>query len=128
MYVEEKFGQEAMHQFVNDRLKKNISNNFPIIPLYGSTAKNKSGNDVYYKAAHVLHSIRYIIGKELLWESLKEFLSMPKELENNQTTTKEFISLLNENSNTDLEWVFNQYILLSDVPTFSNICGKISLE
>ena len=117
MYVEEKFGQEAMHQFVKDRLKKNISNTFPIIPPHGSTAKNKSGNDVYYKAAHVLHSIRYIIGKEILWESLKEFLNMPKELENNQTTTKEFISLLNENSNTNLEWVFNQYMKKNDLPT-----------
>ena len=117
MYVEEKFGQEAMHQFVKDRLKKNISNTFPIIPPYGSTAKNKSGNDVYYKAAHVLHSIRYIIGKEVLWESLKEFLNMPKELENNQTTTKEFISLLNENCNTNLEWVYDQYMKQKDLPT-----------
>ena len=117
MYVEEKFGQETMHQFVKDRLKKNISNTFPIIPPHGSTAKNKSGNDVYYKAAHVLHSIRYIIGKEILLESLKEFLNMPKELENNQTTTKEFISLLNENSNTNLEWVFNQYMNKNDLPT-----------
>ena len=62
------------------------------------TAKHKSGNDVYYKAAHVLHSIRYVIGKDILWKTLKEFLNMPKELENNQTSTKEFVSLLNENS------------------------------
>ena len=35
-------------------------------------------------------------------EDLKEFLNMPKELENNQTSTKEFVSLLNENSESDL--------------------------
>ena len=42
---------------------------------------------------------------------------MPKELENNQTSTKEFISLLNENSNTNLKWVFDQYMKKKDVPT-----------
>ena len=42
---------------------------------------------------------------------------MPKELENNQTTTKEFISLLNENSNSNLEWVFDQYMKTKDLPT-----------
>ena len=42
---------------------------------------------------------------------------MPKELENNQTSTKEFISLLNENSNTNLEWVFDQYMKQKDLPT-----------
>tara|TARA_Y100001970_G_scaffold33326_1_gene41414 strand:- start:307 stop:1917 length:1611 start_codon:yes stop_codon:yes gene_type:complete len=117
MYVEEKFGQEAMHAFVKERLKKNIINKTPIIPPHGSTAKHKSGNDVYYKAAHVLHSIRYFIGKDVLWKSLKEFLNMPKELENNQTSTKEFIALLNENSKNDLSWIFEQYMEKKDLPT-----------
>ena len=117
MYVEEKFGKDVMFAFVKERLKKNISNKAPIIPPHGSTAKHESGNDVYYKAAHVLHSIRYVIGKDILWKTLKEFLKMPKELENNQTSTKEFVSLLNENSESDLGWVFEQYMKKKELPT-----------
>ena len=42
---------------------------------------------------------------------------MPKELENNQTSTKEFVSLLNENSESDLVWVFEQYMKKKELPT-----------
>ena len=40
--------------------------------------------------------VRYLIGKEVLWSSLKEYLYMPKELVDNQTSTEEFISLMKE--------------------------------
>ena len=117
MYIEDKLGFERATEFVKVRLKKNITNSDPIIRPKGSTAKLTSGNDVYYKAAHVLHTIRYLVGKDILWSTLKEFLYMPKELSNNQTSTLEFISLLNENSNMDLHWVFNQFMYKESIPT-----------
>ena len=60
------------------------------------------GNDVYYKGAHILHMLRYLIGDKTLKESLKEFIHMPKELPHNQTSTKEFISLIHENIGTNI--------------------------
>ena len=70
---------------------------------------------------------RYLIGKDVLWKTLKEFLNMPKELENNQTSTKEFVSLLNENSESDLAWVFEQYMEKKELPTLL-IKEKINKE
>ena len=84
--------------------------------MRNQTAKPKSGTDVYYKAAHFLHMIRYLVGKDILWTSLKEYLEMPKELGDNQTTTEEFISLINENSGSDLFWLAEQYLYSKDLP------------
>jgi len=44
---------------------------------------------------------------------------MPKELGENQTTTKEFISLLNENTNLDLQWFFDVYIYQNKLPVLN---------
>jgi aminopeptidase N len=41
---------------------------------------------------------------------------MPKELENNQTSTKEFIALVNENTNSDLQWFFDIYLYQNNLP------------
>ena len=60
--------------------------------------------------------LRYLIGYEVLKESLKEFLYMPKDLPHNQTSTKEFVSLINENTGKDLNWFFNHYLYKADLP------------
>ena len=117
MYIEETFGKEALRNFVKNKLKLNIRNKHPIVPKKNSTAENISGNDVYYKAAYLLHMIRYLIGKEVLWSSLKEYLYMPKELGDNQSSTEEFISLINENSGMNISWLFNQFLYKAQIPT-----------
>ena len=116
MYIEEKYGLGATRKFVNQKLKENTENKAAIVQPLGSSAKAKSGNDVYYKAAHILHTLRYLIGKEVLWSSLKEYLTMPKDLGVNQTSTKEFLSLINENSGTDIGWFIEQYLYSKDLP------------
>ena len=64
MYIEERFGLEKARAFIDDRFKKNITNSAPVVPQRNSTTKQKSGNNVYYKAAHFLHILhgRYQYG------------------------------------------------------------------
>ena len=117
MYIEQDYGIEAAKVFVEERFKKNIKNEAPVVPEKNATTKQRSGNDVYYKAAHILHTLRFLIGKDLLWSSLKEYVQMPKDLTNNQTSTDEFISLINENTKTNLNWFFDQYLYSKDLPS-----------
>ncbi len=119
MYVEETYGIESARNFIERRFKKNIKNISPLVPPRHGTAEQKSGNDSYYKGAHVLHMLRYLIGKDVLWDSLKEFLYMPKELPNNQTSSDEFISLIEENSSEDLNWFFSQYLFKEELPVLN---------
>ena len=116
IYVEDKYGPESAKSFIDTRFRGSIKNKFPIVPTAHGTAKHRSGNDVYYKGAFVLHMLRYLIGYEVLKESLKEFLYMPKDLPHNQTSTKEFVSLINENTGKDLNWFFNHYLYKADLP------------
>ena len=117
LFVEEKYGEEASKNFIKNRYKKNIQNKKSVVPPLNTSTKYKTDNDVYYKGAHILHTLRYLIGEDVLRESLKEFINMPKELPQNQTSTKEFISLINENSEKEIQWFFDQYLYKSALPT-----------
>ena len=116
LFIEEKYGRNKAIGFVKDRYKKNIKNEFPIVIDEEGTSRHLSGNDVYYKGAHVLHMLRYLIGDKVFKSTLKEFIQMPKELENNQTSTKEFIALVNENTNSDFQWFFDIYLYQNNLP------------
>jgi len=127
VFIEEKYGKKNAINFVKNRLKKNIKNEFPIVGLKNGTTNQKAGNDIYYKGAHVLHTLRYLIGDHVFLSSLKEYIIMPKVLPQNQTSTDEFISLIHENSKTDLNWFFNLYLYDGDLPTLNiqeNILGN----
>ena len=117
LFVEEKYGKEAAKNFVKNRYKKNIQNQKLVVPARNTSTEYKTDNDVYYKGAHILHTLRYLIGDEILRESLKEFIHMPKELPHNQTSTAEFISLIHENSGRNIQWFFNHYLHKSELPT-----------
>ena len=116
LYIEEKFGKKTAKSFVNNRYKKNIQNEQAVVPERNTSTEYKTDNDVYYKGAHILHSLRYLIGDEVLRESLKKFIQMPKELPQNQTSTKEFISLIHNNSGQNNQWFFDQYLFKNDLP------------
>ena len=119
IYIEEKFGQPALEDFLINRYIKNIKNEYPVVPEKGATTNQPSGNDVYYKGAYVLHTLRYLIGDGIFKSSVKEFLHMPKNLPNNQTTTEEFISLIEENTNKRLNWFFDVYLYSSELPVLN---------
>ena len=124
LYVEKKYNLEASRNFIKNRFKSNIQNKKPIVAQPYSGIDIFTDNDVYYKGAYLLHTLRYLIGKEILVESLKEFLYVPKEHSNNQTTTSEFITLIEMNSKRDLTWFFDRYWKNANLPVL-NIKEKI---
>ena len=124
LYVEKKYNLEASRNFIKNHFKSNIQNKKPIVAQPYSGIDIFTDNDVYYKGAYLLHTLRYLIGKEILVESLKEFLYVPKEHSNNQTTTSEFITLIEMNSKRDLTWFFDRYWKNASLPIL-NIKEKI---
>ena len=116
MFVEQKYGIKVMRdQILNSWLRK-IENKRPLVGQKNSQAINMLGTDAYYKGAYVLHMLRELVGKELLWSTLYEYISMPKEYENNQTSTNEFIKLINNNSGKELGWFFQKYLYSESMP------------
>ncbi len=119
LYVEKKYDYKTANNFINKKFKSLIKNNKVIVPAANQDIKFFEDNDVYYKSAYLLNTLRYLIGESVLHESLKEFLYMPKESEVNQTNTEEFISLIEENSKLDLDWFFDHYFKNKNLPTLS---------
>jgi len=119
LYVEEKYDYKTANNFINTKFKNLIRNEKVLIPAPNKDIDFFEDNDVYYKSAYLLNTLRYLIGDSVLRESLKEFLYMPKESEVNQTNTEEFISLIEENSKVQLDWFFDHYFKNKNLPTLS---------
>ena len=116
LYIEQNFGVNAYHAFMENTCRKNIQNDKPLVPSRYATTDQIKGTDFYYKGAYVLHMLRYLVGYDVLIQTLKEYLYTPKP-NNNQTNTKEFINYLENNSKMELSWFFNQFVFSEKVPT-----------
>ena len=101
----------------DERLKTNIKNHKKLVGNNSSKINELAGNDVYYKGAHVLHMLRYLIGHDQLKKILREFIYTPKKQPNNQTSTNEFIAFVQKNVDIDLSWFFEKYFYQKGLPT-----------
>lgn len=119
LYIEKEFGIGAYHAFMKNRCRKNIIGKYPVVPKRPASIKNNKDNDVYYKGAYVLHMLRYLLGDEIIKNTLKEFIKMPKRRPNNQIATSDFVQLLEENSGLELGWFFDQYLYTEKHPTLN---------
>ena len=116
MYIEEKFGRNEYHKFFRKKMSKKIPHKFPVVTHRNATMSDIYGLDVYNKGAYVLHMLRFLIGDEVFFKTLREFLHIKKDLKNNQVTTQDFINLVNKNTKEDLNWFFKVYLYEKDYP------------
>ena len=73
-------------------------------------------NDVYYKGAWVLHTLRSSIGEDsLFFDILKTFA---QERAKSIVRTQDFIDLVNHKTGLDYSAFFKQYLSTTDVPVF----------
>ena len=112
VYLECQYGLEKAQIYING-LKKNISNNEPIIGQYGV---NKEGSgDMYYKGALMLNTIRHIINNDEKW--WKIILDYSTTFKHKIIDTETVITYFNQQSDLDLTPVFNQYLRYTSIPT-----------
>ena len=80
---------------------------------------NYKDTDVYLKGALTLHTLRNVINNDsIFFDILKTFYEQNKY---SIVTTKDFISLVNEKTNSDYNWFFNQYL-------YSRVCPKLEWD
>ncbi|MEQ8764670.1 MAG: M1 family metallopeptidase [Planctomycetota bacterium] len=114
------------------RLRFSINNRAPIARREPTAIRNvyfvppkyiASDNDVYYKAALVMHTLRYLIGDEAFRKTIRKMTYPTKALEKATdgsqcrfVTTAEFQDLAEEISGQDLGWFFELYLYQPDLP------------
>jgi aminopeptidase N len=111
LFVESRHGKVAGMNYLKG-MRSGIANKSPVIGPYNV---NKEGsNDMYYKGANMLHTIRTIINNDAKWRSILRGLN--KDFGLKTTTTKEIVNYINTKSGLDLSRIFNQYLYYPNIP------------
>jgi len=112
LFTEYYYGKEAGDDYVIG-LRKNIENKEPIITPYG--VNDEPGEDIYYKASNMLHTIRQVINNDSLFRQILRGLN--KTFYHQTVTTKQIEDYISAKSKIDFSKVFDQYLRTIKIPT-----------
>lgn len=111
VYVECRYGYEKAMQYITGQ-QFSVGNRKPVIGVFGV---NKEGsNDMYYKGALMLNTLRHVLNDDAKWWDLllNYSLMYKKDIIDTETVVKYF----NQKSGMDLTPVFDQYLRYKDIP------------
>ncbi|CAA9376179.1 MAG: hypothetical protein AVDCRST_MAG74-163 [uncultured Pyrinomonadaceae bacterium] len=130
-YVEKTKGKAAYFAAMAAR-QKNFKNVKPVAPREPRTTTamyllppdfTKSDGDIYGKGAMILHTLRFYIGDEAFFKSLRRMAyptaEMEKITDGRQTrlaTTDEFLKIAERQSGVKLDWFFELYLRQPALP------------
>ena len=113
LYVEEKLGWLVSIDYLKKK-RSYISNKLPMV---GPRNVNYWGfDDVYWKGAWVLHTLRSVINNDdVFFKWIKE---SQKKFRHSIICSDEFIEFINEETDIDLDYFFQQYLFDRKPPVF----------
>ena len=112
LFIDYYYGSEAAGAYVRGT-RMRIGNKKPVIGIYGV---NQTGEDIYYKGANMLHTIRQIINNDEKWREILRGLNHT--FYHQTVTTKQIEDYISENSGYDLSKLFDQYLRDTSIPIF----------
>lgn len=111
LYVEYNFGSEVAHEY-NFGTRKNIKNDKPIISEYNSNALGSE--DMYAKAANMMHSIRNSINNDVKFRNILHGLN--SKFQKQVVTSLDIEYFISTQAGFDYIPVFNQYLRNTEIP------------
>lgn len=121
LYFEETRGKDAYLTRMKAR-RRQIQNTAPVAPRE-ETSSEAYGGDIYDKGALILHSLRYLIGDEAFFRSIRKMAYPTVESEKTTdgsalrlVTTDDFVTIVNRESKQDLRWFFEVYVRHAALP------------
>jgi len=138
LYQEHLHGKDAYFASMKNRVK-GLRNMQPVAPREPKISYQvymaepdylKSDGDIYGKGALILHALRYLIGDDAFFRSLRHMAYPTKEMEKitdgrqeRLVNTDDFLTIAEEESKMDLDWFFELYLRQPKLPkltTFSS--------
>jgi len=126
LYLQWTDGQLAYDAAMWD-LRKKIVSRVPLAPaedvsshLYDDEEAGWGG-DIYYKGAWIAHSLRYLIGDEAFFASLRQLVygrpdPKPGNFQPVTASTDDFRKIVEQKTGRDLGWFFDAYFLHAELP------------
>ena len=110
-------GGEAAYDEIIAGHRKNSRNRMPIVPAVDEATEEQvySGGDIYGKGSFFMHSLRYVIGDELFFPTLKKLATDTKYTYDNFVTTTDVEQLFSTASNINLKPFFDFYLRTTKV-------------
>ena len=110
-------GGEAAYDEIIAGHRKNTRNRMPIIPAVDEATEEQvySGGDIYGKGSFFMHSLRYVIGDQIFFPTLKKLATDPKYVYDNFVTTSDVEELFSNASNKNLKPFFDFYLRTTKV-------------
>jgi len=108
------------------RQRQMIVSNVPLVPPEGTLPDYNDrdagwGIDIYAKGAWIMHSLRYLVGEDVLFDALTELTydttePVPGEIAPVSRTTDDFRAILEQRTGEDLRWFFDAYFYQAELP------------
>ena len=106
--------------------------------MYFDDSEGKGpGGDIYSKGSWLLRSLRYLIGEDAFWTSIKRLIydtKNPSELKSpikpRFRTTDDFMNIASQEAEQDLAWFFEVYARRGPLPVLkeTQVAGDLKLE
>ena len=125
LYREKRFGRKAYDQEI---AKYRTMNRSPVAPRDSKTSfeiyfGGGGSNDIYYKGAAILHTLRWQLGDERFFQALRRFCypteAAVKATDGSQVRfvdTEDFVRLCSDVAGEDLGWFFAIYVRQPALP------------
>ena len=108
-------GQAAYDQIINAH-KRSIKGKKPMVGGDElSEDETYAGSDIYTKGSFFMHSLRYVIGDEIFFPTIKKLATDPKYTYDNFVTTDDVEKLFSHESKQDLKPFFDFYTRTTEV-------------
>jgi len=110
-------GGEAAYDEIIAGHRKNARNRMPIVPVVNEATEEDvySGGDIYGKGSFFMHSLRYVIGDEVFFPTLKRLSTESQYTYDNFVTTNDVEKLFSTAAGKDLKPFFDFYLRTTNV-------------
>ena len=123
LFTEFYYGKQAGAEYVIGT-RRAVENDKTIIGHYN--VNNEGSNDMYYKGANMLHTIRQIVNNDSLWRNILRGLN--KDFYHQTVTTAQIENYISEKSGKKLQKVFDQYLRTTKIPVLEYQLGHNHLR
>ncbi len=110
-------GGEAAYDEIIAGHRKNARNRMPIVPAVNEATEEDvySGGDIYGKGSFFMHSLRYVIGDEVFFPTLKRLSTESQYTYDNFVTTNDVEKLFSTAAGKDLKPFFDFYLRTTNI-------------
>jgi len=111
LYLNYHFSDKAASEYVVGT-RSLIKNDRPIIGTYN--LNNRGSDDMYYKGANILHTLRQLVEDDKKWRDI--FIGLNKEFYHQTVTTTQVEEYFSEQTGIDLTEFWQQYLRTIKIP------------